>query len=63
MMPQSHSVRGLARETLPERLMSGSFGLPLIGTPQDIVLRLKKISDTGIDGLALSWVDYDEGIT
>jgi dimethylsulfone monooxygenase len=62
MIPQSHSIRGLARETLLQRLMSGSFGLPLIGTPQDIVLRLKEIADAGIDGLALSWVDYGEGI-
>ncbi len=62
MMPNSHSIRGLAREGLVERLMSGFFGVPLIGTPQQIVERMKLVSDAGIDGLAISWVDYREGL-
>jgi alkanesulfonate monooxygenase SsuD/methylene tetrahydromethanopterin reductase-like flavin-dependent oxidoreductase (luciferase family) len=62
MMPHSHSIRGLARETMLERLMGGFFGLPLIGTPEDIVARLLDVSEAGIDGVALSWVDYGEGL-
>jgi alkanesulfonate monooxygenase SsuD/methylene tetrahydromethanopterin reductase-like flavin-dependent oxidoreductase (luciferase family) len=62
MIPNSHSIRGLARDGLLERLMAGFFGLPLIGTPQQIVERMKQAADAGIDGLAISWVDYHEGL-
>jgi dimethylsulfone monooxygenase len=62
MIPNSHSIRGLAREGLVERLMGGFFGLQLVGTPEQIVERMKKASDAGIDGLAISWVDYHEGL-
>jgi len=62
MMPNSHSIRGLERDGLVERLMAGFFGLPLIGTPQQIVERMQQAADAGIDGLALSWVDYHEGL-
>jgi alkanesulfonate monooxygenase SsuD/methylene tetrahydromethanopterin reductase-like flavin-dependent oxidoreductase (luciferase family) len=62
MMPNSHSIRGLARETLLERLMGGFFGIPLVGTPRDIVGRLVEVAEAGIDGVALSWVDYGEGL-
>jgi dimethylsulfone monooxygenase len=63
MIPNSHSIRGLARDTLLERLMAGFFGLPLVGTPQQIVERMKQASDAGIDGLAISWVDYHQGLS
>ena len=62
MIPNSHSIRGLARDTLLERLMAGFFGLPLVGTPQQIVERMKQAADAGINGLAISWVNYHEGL-
>ena len=62
MIPNSHSIRGLARETLLDRLMSGFFGLPLVGTPAQIVEKMTAASEAGIDGLALSWIDYHEGV-
>ncbi|HEX7759372.1 MAG TPA: LLM class flavin-dependent oxidoreductase [Caulobacteraceae bacterium] len=62
MIPNSHSIRGLARDGLLERLMSGFFGLPFIGTPDQIVDQMQRVSRAGIDGLAISWVDYDQGL-
>jgi alkanesulfonate monooxygenase SsuD/methylene tetrahydromethanopterin reductase-like flavin-dependent oxidoreductase (luciferase family) len=62
LMPNSHSIHGLAKQGLLERLMSGFFGLPLIGTPEQIVDTLTQIAATGLDGLAISWVDYHLGV-
>jgi alkanesulfonate monooxygenase SsuD/methylene tetrahydromethanopterin reductase-like flavin-dependent oxidoreductase (luciferase family) len=62
MMPNSHSIRGLAKQGLVERMMAGFFGLPFVGTPEQIVSRLKQASDAGLDGLAISWVDYHLGL-
>ena len=40
------------------RLMTGYGSYPLVGTPSQIVDELQRLSADGIDGLALSWVDY-----
>lgn len=40
------------------RLMAGYGSYPLVGTPGQIVDELVKLSSDGIDGLALTWVDY-----
>jgi len=40
------------------RLMAGYGSYPLVGTPEQIVDELLRLSADGIDGLALSWVDY-----
>ena len=33
-----------------------------MGTPEQIVELFKKYSDWGIDGIALTWLDYHQGI-
>lgn len=40
------------------RLMAGYGSYPLVGTPGQIVQELLRLSADGIDGLALTWVDY-----
>jgi alkanesulfonate monooxygenase SsuD/methylene tetrahydromethanopterin reductase-like flavin-dependent oxidoreductase (luciferase family) len=40
------------------RLMTGYGSYPLVGTPSQIVDEFLKLSNDGIDGLALSWVNY-----
>jgi alkanesulfonate monooxygenase SsuD/methylene tetrahydromethanopterin reductase-like flavin-dependent oxidoreductase (luciferase family) len=40
------------------RLMAGYGSYPLVGTPEQIVDELVRLSADGIDGLALSWVNY-----
>lgn len=50
-----------------QRLMEGVirafFAHPLTGTPDQIVTQMKELSDAGLEGLALTWNDYDEGLT
>lgn len=41
---------------------AGFAGVPLVGTPEQIVELFKKYSDWGIDGIALTWLDYHQGI-
>ena len=42
-------------------LVLGSFNMqPLIGTPEQIVHRVRAIADAGIDGLNLTFVNYDD---
>lgn len=42
-----------------EAIMAGSGGYPLIGTPEQIVEKLIQLSNTGIDGTLISFVDYN----
>jgi alkanesulfonate monooxygenase SsuD/methylene tetrahydromethanopterin reductase-like flavin-dependent oxidoreductase (luciferase family) len=51
--------RGRAPEPHPQRRIPGWGGFPLIGTPTSIVDELLTLSDAGIAGCLLSWVDYD----
>jgi alkanesulfonate monooxygenase SsuD/methylene tetrahydromethanopterin reductase-like flavin-dependent oxidoreductase (luciferase family) len=42
------------------RLMTGWGGHPLIGTPEQIVDELLRLSRAGVDGLVVSWVNYEQ---
>jgi FMNH2-dependent dimethyl sulfone monooxygenase len=42
--------------------VAGSGGHPLVGTPQLVVDELLMLSQAGIDGCLLSWVNYREGL-
>lgn len=43
-------------------LMAGGMGYPLYGNEQDIARSLELLSELGIDGLLLSWLDYEGGL-
>jgi len=47
---------------MKERFIAGWSGYPLIGTREQIVDGLKKMSDMGLDGVLLSWPRYIEGM-
>ncbi len=49
-------------EAIRHRLASGAGGFPLIGTAERIAERLRMLSDAGLDGVLLTWIDYDDGI-
>ncbi|MDO0932260.1 LLM class flavin-dependent oxidoreductase [Streptomyces sp. DG2A-72] len=51
----------LKREML-SRAAGGAFALPLVGTPEQIVDGIQRMADGGLDGMAISFPDYDEGI-
>jgi FMNH2-dependent dimethyl sulfone monooxygenase len=40
------------------RLAGGHGGLPLIGTPETVAAQIATLADAGLDGIALSFVDY-----
>lgn len=43
-----------------ERFIAGWGGYPLVGTPEQVVDMMKELSDLGIEGFILSWLDYHE---
>jgi alkanesulfonate monooxygenase SsuD/methylene tetrahydromethanopterin reductase-like flavin-dependent oxidoreductase (luciferase family) len=45
-----------------ERFIAGWGGYPLVGTPQQIVDQMIALSEIGIEGIILSWLDYSEEI-
>jgi alkanesulfonate monooxygenase SsuD/methylene tetrahydromethanopterin reductase-like flavin-dependent oxidoreductase (luciferase family) len=45
-----------------QHLKAGYAGFPLVGTAETIAERIKLLSDAGIDGLALNWADYTDGM-
>ena len=61
------SIFGLHSETLEPAVMeafrfhfiAGHGGYPLVGTPEGIVEQIERLSDMGVDGMLMSWVDYE----
>ncbi len=61
------SIFGVQSETLEPEVMeafrfhfiAGHGGYPLVGTPQQIVERIDRLGDMGVDGMLMSWVDYE----
>ena len=38
--------------------MTGWGGYPLVGTPEQITEELTRMSNDGLDGVVVSWIDY-----
>ena len=38
------------------------LALPLIGTPEQVAEGMQRMADGGLDGIALTFPDYDEGL-
>ncbi|WP_225221211.1 LLM class flavin-dependent oxidoreductase [Bacillus norwichensis] len=49
-------------KAMQERFITGYGGYPLIGTPEQIVEQLVKISEAGVDGMLLGFLDYNEDL-
>jgi FMNH2-dependent dimethyl sulfone monooxygenase len=49
-------------QPLHRRFRGGAGGYPLVGSAESIAERLTKLSAAGLDGVLLSWVDFNEGI-
>lgn len=64
------AILGGKEESLPvdrihnmtREFLAGWAGYPLVGTPEQIVDELQKLYQAGIEGIALSWVDYEAGV-
>ncbi len=46
-----------------QRFAAGAGGSALVGTAGDIAARLEVLSDAGLDGVLLTWVDFADGIS
>jgi len=45
-----------------EAVVAGYGAIPLIGTPDQVADAMLQLADAGLDGVTLSWVDYEHGI-
>ena len=43
-----------------ERFIAGWGGYPMVGTPEQVVDELQKLSDIGMDGIIMGFLDYNE---
>jgi len=41
---------------------AGYGGYPLVGTAEDIFNALSALSDAGVDGVLMTWLDYEKGL-
>ena len=56
MMPEA------ALRAMRLRFAAGAGGFPLVGTAEVLADRLHMLSDAGLDGVLLTWVDYVDGM-
>lgn len=42
--------------------IAGFFALPLIGSPESVASQMTELASAGLDGLAVSWLDYRAGL-
>jgi len=59
---RSRVIESAALEKLRYRIKAGTGGIPLVGTAQDVAGKLERISQCGVDGLLLVWMDFQSGI-
>lgn len=45
-----------------ERLAASGFGYQLVGSAETVAERIGELHDAGIDGLAITWMNYDTGL-
>lgn len=63
-MPNSQSAdwESLKMEKILEGTVAGLWALPLVGTPDQVAEKMVELHEAGLDGLAFSWPDFDEGL-
>jgi alkanesulfonate monooxygenase SsuD/methylene tetrahydromethanopterin reductase-like flavin-dependent oxidoreductase (luciferase family) len=49
-------------EEMVRAMLSWQSAYPLLGTAEQVVERMVGLTDAGVDGLAMIWVDYEEGL-
>ena len=47
---------------MQEAAIFGFFANAMVGSPEHVVEQFQAMRDDGLDGAAVSWVDYEEGI-
>jgi FMNH2-dependent dimethyl sulfone monooxygenase len=59
---QSADWESIDMQKIIEGMIGGFFSLPLVGTPDQITERILDLHAAGLDGIAFSWPDFDEGL-
>ena len=62
LIPNSQSALGDGWEALAANLIGGYGAIPLVGTADEVSAGLGRFADAGLDGVTLSWIDYDAGL-
>jgi FMNH2-dependent dimethyl sulfone monooxygenase len=60
---QSTDFNSMTMQRALDGMIAGFWALPLVGTPEQIAEKLVGLHRSGLDGIALSWPDYDHGLT
>ncbi len=60
LVENSTSIRD--NKMVMERLVLAMNGYQVIGTPNEVADHIRQLAATGLDGVALSWPDYEDGI-
>ena len=63
LIPNSQSALGEGWEAMAANLIAGYGAIPLVGTAEQIIDGMLAFSDAGLDGITLSWVNYEEGLS
>jgi dimethylsulfone monooxygenase len=62
LIPNSSSASADEYRGMAFNFMAGYSGAPLVGTPEQVVEGMLKMSEAGVDGVTVGWLDYEEGI-
>ena len=62
LMPNSQSASREQWEAMAANLIAVYGGLPLVGTPEQVVEGMLRMSEAGVDGITVSWVNYESGL-
>jgi alkanesulfonate monooxygenase SsuD/methylene tetrahydromethanopterin reductase-like flavin-dependent oxidoreductase (luciferase family) len=60
---QSTDFESMDMQRALDGMIAGFWALPLVGTPEQIADKLAGLHRSGLDGIALSWPDYDQGLS
>ena len=55
---ESDTLDAAVLEDFKFHFIAGHGGYPLVGTPDQVVEQMEKLSSMGVDGLLISWLDY-----
>lgn len=59
---QTIDYESAQHRALVEAVIRGYFAHPFTGTPDQIVEQFAELADAGLDGAALTWNNYDQGL-
>lgn len=61
-VPNAKTIPDGAIAQMSFAIKAGYGGFPLVGTADDIVATLAALSEAGVDGVLLTWLDYESGL-